>query len=135
MRHRNIGVAVALALATVLACSESTPPPEPGRSPSPRIPSCVTDADCSAGEECRDGVCSRPGIDEVPEGTPRASCPEGCAPGEVCADGICVGQVTGDGGAVEEPCGGCPEGWTCAEGLCHPPGDGPIGPDGDETPR
>jgi hypothetical protein len=140
MLRRNIAVAVALAVAAAVACSESTPPPEPRRSPSPRIPSCVTDADCSAGEECRDGVCARPGLDEVTEGTPRGACPEGCAPGEVCADGICVGQITGDaGGATDDSCGGCPEGWTCEviTGLCQPPGDGPTGEDRrrEEPPR
>ena len=140
MGCRNIGMAVALAVAAVVACSESTPPPEPRRSPSPRIPSCVTDADCSAGEECRDGVCWRPGLDEV-DGTPRAACPEGCPPNEVCADGICVGQITGDGGTLDDDaCGGCPEGWTCdaIRGECRAPGDGPTGegrPDDREPPR
>lgn len=139
MRHRHFTLAVALAVASAVACSESTPPPEPRRSPSPRIPSCVTDADCSAGEECRDGVCTRPGLDEDDtEHTPRIACPEGCAPGEICADGVCVGRIEGDAGADgDDVCGGCPERWTCDDGtgVCKPPGDGPTGRREVEMPR
>ncbi|HVH45336.1 MAG TPA: hypothetical protein VM925_23445 [Labilithrix sp.] len=110
--------AVAL-LALGLACTSSTPPPEPQRSPAPTLPSCVTDADCSAGEECREGECLRHGVDEGESG----GCPQGCGPGQICADGVCVGRIDADdGGTAELPCGGCPEGQTCEvdSGLCQP---------------
>ena len=117
MRHRDRRVAAIAVLAAAAACTSSTPPPEPQRSPSPRVPSCVTDADCSAGEECRDGLCQRPGIEATLE---PVGCPEGCPDGEVCADDVCVGKIVDAG--RDEPCGGCPEGWGCEDdtGLCRP---------------
>ena len=81
----------------------------------------MTDADCTAGEECRDGVCERHGIEA---GVEPVGCPEGCAPEQVCAGGICVGRII-DADADAEPgdtCGQCPAGWECPAGtsVCEP---------------
>jgi hypothetical protein len=69
-------------------CTTSTPPPGPERSPSPTLPSCVIEADCGGGEECRDGVCRRPGT-PVDAGAP---CSRECGAEELCVEGICVSQ-------------------------------------------
>src|SRR5690348_16977639 len=106
MRRRDVWRAVAIVSVIAAACAERTPPPGPERSPSPTIPSCLTDADCSGGEECRDGVCVRHGTDESVE-APSVLCPGGCPPPQICADGVCVGRLIGDGGPEELPCGGC----------------------------
>ena len=77
------------------ACSSSTPPPGPERSPSPTLPSCLTDADCSGGEQCRDGVCMRPGIERTGDDV---RCPQGCGPLQFCKHGVCVGRILADAG-------------------------------------
>ncbi len=95
------------AIFVVGACASSTPPPSPERSPSPTIPSCITDADCVGGEECAEGVCIRPGLDGSAE-----ACVRGCPPGTMCVDGDCVELAKPDGGSTDA-CGGCPETTTC----------------------
>jgi hypothetical protein len=102
------GLAVAtVAMAAIAACSTNTPPPSPERSPSPTLPSCITDADCTGGEECRDGVCARPGLDGRPQ-----RCARGCPSGAICVDGACVASAAGDGG-LRDSCGGCPDATEC----------------------
>jgi hypothetical protein len=107
-----------IALGILVACSSSTPPPGPERSPSPTIPSCLTDADCSGGEECRDGVCVRPGNEYAEDRAP--PCPAGCPVGHLCMNGHCVDSGEENDAGVPPPCGGCLPGRVCDEGtgLC-----------------
>jgi hypothetical protein len=112
---------VTLGLALAAACASSTPPPEPQRSPSPTMPSCLTDADCKAGEECRKGECVRHGVDHPPV----QDCPQGCPGNQICVDGVCVEATNvdaGDGGILLFACEQCPEGEDCdyTTGSCRP---------------
>lgn len=106
--HLERAVASALLGVFVIgACAANTPPPSPERSPSPALPSCITEADCTGGEECIEGICVRPGSEERHE-----RCAERCPPETMCVHGECI-EVGQSDGAPSDACGSCPVTTTC----------------------